>query len=124
MNCPNCKTDLIDGANFCSECGFDLNKKPGETNQQEAAVKPKVLYSGYLPVGGWINIIAGVILAVILFSKESSLNAEGNLAFLGVVSLASGILIAWLYFGLHKVILKVSRVEQALGIDDDEIEKK
>ena len=127
MNCPHCKAKLPEGANFCFGCGFDMvkrdmvkkkAKKPAKMNQQE--VDFKVEYGGYLSVGGWINIIAGVILAIILFDKSRSSYSEGGMVWLGIISILSGVLVAWLYFGIHRVILKLNRIERALGIDNVE----
>ena len=122
MNCPHCKAELDERANFCYSCGFDLKKeKPGEMKRQK--VDPKVAYGGYLAVGGWLTIIAGAIIAIIIFSKANSGfgRANNEIIWTGIVVLVSTVIYAWLYFGLHKAILKISRIEQALGIDNEEV---
>ncbi|HLP45451.1 MAG TPA: hypothetical protein VK469_05875 [Candidatus Kapabacteria bacterium] len=41
---------------------------------------------------------------------------------LGFAGFISGLIFAWLYFGLHKVILKISRIEKTLeAIKEDAV---
>ena len=118
MNCPHCKAELSEGASFCHSCGFDLKKeKPVEMKRQN--VDPKVAYGGYLVVGGWLIIIAGAIVAIIIFS-QANFGHRGfgsGIFWMGVGVFISTVIYAWLYFGLHKALLKILRIEQALGID-------
>ncbi|NIM13258.1 MAG: hypothetical protein GTO45_14190 [Candidatus Aminicenantes bacterium] len=118
MNCPHCKAELSEGASFCYSCGFDLKKeKPAEMQRQK--VDSKVEYGGYLAVGGWLTIIAGVIITIIICSQANTgfRGFDSRIFLTGVGVFISMIIYAWLYFGLHKAILKISRIEQALGID-------
>ena len=120
MNCPHCKAELVKGANFCYICGFDLKKeKPAEMKRQK--VSPKVPYRGYLAVGGWLIILGGVIIALTIFYKvDSGFGMSNNVGILtGLVVLIPTIIYAWLYFGLNNAILKISRIEQVLGIDNE-----
>ena len=117
MFCSKCNKELSEGVNFCSKCGLDVRKdKPNEANRQ--AVSPEVGYGSYLAIGGWLTIIAGAIVAIMLFSKANSgyRRADDGIVMTGFVVLISAIIYAWLYFGLHKAILKITRIEQALGI--------
>lgn len=120
MNCPQCKAEFTGKANFCYSCGFDLKKgKPAKMRKQK--VSPKVPYGGYLAIGGWLTIIAGVIITVIIFSKVDSRfgGTTDGIILTCLAVLISTVIYAWLYFGLHKAILKISRIEQALGIDNE-----
>ncbi|HLP61606.1 MAG TPA: zinc ribbon domain-containing protein [Candidatus Deferrimicrobium sp.] len=124
MKCSNCNEELPKKANFCFNCGSDMKKEePIELNRSEVALIDD--YGGYLSVGGWINIIAGAILAILLFNKASEgYTVDSILIMLGFVSFISGLIFAWLYFGLHKVILKISRIEKTLeAIKEDAVIK-
>lgn len=117
MLCTKCNEELSEGVNFCSNCGLDLRKDPPvEVNRRE--VNPEVGPGTYLVTGGWLIIAAGVIAAIWLFSKANTgyRRADDGLLITGFVVLISAIIYAWLYFGLHKAILKITRIEQALGI--------
>lgn len=120
MKCLHCKEELPEGANFCFNCGFDLNKKePGEINRQN--INPKVEYGGYLAVGGWLTIIVGAIIAIYI-SRNANTGFERMDNAIIMTSLAifvPTVIYSWLYFGLHKIILKIARIEQALGIADE-----
>ena len=121
MQCPHCSAELSEGVNFCFECGFDLKKeKPAQKKMQE--VNPIVAYGGYLAVGGWLTIITGAIIAGIIFKQADSGYGGLNLGIFltGLAIFISTITYSWLYFGLHKAVLKISRIEQALGIDNDD----
>lgn len=67
---------------------------------------------------GWITIIAGAIAALILFSKSNSgyRGIDDGIILMGFAVIISAVIYAWLYFGLNKAILKITRIEQALGI--------
>lgn len=128
MQCSHCNEELPEGANFCFNCGFDMDfamkkEESVEMNRQEVALIDD--YGGYLSVGGWINIIAGAILAIILFNKASEgYKVDGVMILLGFAGFISGLIFAWLYFGLHKVILKISRIEKTLEtMKKDEVVK-
>ncbi|HLP45449.1 MAG TPA: zinc ribbon domain-containing protein [Candidatus Kapabacteria bacterium] len=122
MKCSHCNEELLERAKFCFNCGFE-NKEPGEISRKEVELIED--YGGYLSVGGWINIIAGAILALILFSKASGgYQVDSMMLLLGFGSFISGLIFAWLYFGLHKVILKISRIEKTLeAIKEDAVIK-
>jgi hypothetical protein len=112
-----CNEELSERVNFCSNCGLDLRKNPSvEVNRRQ--VNPEVGPGTYLVTGGWITILAGVIAAIWLFSKANSGygRVDDGLVITGFVVIISAIIYAWLYFGLHKAILKITRIEQALGI--------
>ncbi len=122
MHCPNCSTELSKEANFCFRCGFDMKKeKPSEPKKPKTS--PKVTYNGYLSVGGWLFIIAGAIVAIIIIRNANSgfRELDSGILLTGLAVLFSTVIYAWLYFGLHKTILKISRIEQALGIDNEEV---
>jgi len=128
MKCSNCNEELPERANFCFNCGFgmgsDMKKEESvELNRREVALIDD--YGGYLSVGGWINIITGAILAILLFNKASEgYRVDGVLIMLGFAGFISGLIFAWLYFGLHKVILKISRIEKTLeSIKEDVVIK-
>lgn len=117
MFCKRCNEELSDGVNYCSKCGLDLWKDPPvEVNRHQ--VNPEVGSGTYLLTGAWLTIAAGVIAAIWLFSKANSgyRRANDGLVMTGIVVLISAIVYAWLYFGLNKAILKLTRIEQALGI--------
>jgi hypothetical protein len=121
VNCTYCNEELPERANYCFSCGFDLNpgcekKETFKQNQDRQEVNLTEDYGGYLSVGGWLNIIAGVILALIFFNKASEGSSLNNgMILLGFAGFISGLIVAWLYFGLHKVILKISRIEKTLA---------
>ncbi|MCX6580184.1 MAG: zinc ribbon domain-containing protein [Candidatus Aminicenantes bacterium] len=128
MKCSNCNEELPERANFCFNCGFGIGsgmkkEEPVELNRREVALIDD--YGGYLSVGGWINIISGAILAILLFNKASEgYRVDGVLIMLGFAGFISGLIFAWLYFGLHKVILKISRIEKTLeSIKEDVVIK-
>ena len=117
MNCSNCGNNLAEGVNFCSNCGLNVNNgKPAEKKQIK--ISPEVVYGHYLPIGGWISIIAGVIVAIYTFSKANTgyNRLDSGVVITGLVIFISSVIYALLYFGLHKAILKINRIEEALGI--------
>ncbi|MCK5058192.1 MAG: zinc ribbon domain-containing protein [Candidatus Aminicenantes bacterium] len=121
MLCSKCYEELSEGANFCSTCGLDVRKdKPIELKRTDKRLKvnSEVEYGGYLAVGGWLMIIAGAIVALILLSKANSGFGfiDNKIILIGGVVVISAVTYAWLYFGLHKAILKITRIEQVLGI--------
>ncbi len=114
MNCPACKKDVSGDMNYCPECGRLL---------KGTGMSPRASYGGYLPIAGWIIIAAGVIFSAMILSKMGkSFGRFGgrvsNDVIMAVLAYVLGcIFIAWLFFGLHKVLLKVTRIEQAMGIE-------
>lgn len=121
MNCPSCSHQNPKSANFCCKCGLEM-KKETTTKRSQHKVAPNVYYGSYLLKGGWITVIVGILGGIGIFSQaKDSLYGEtdGSVVLYGFLVIFLSIVYAWLYFGLHKVILKITRIEQALGIEEN-----
>jgi uncharacterized membrane protein YvbJ len=105
MYCSQCGKELPDENNFCSKCGANL---------REHKISPEVSYGSYLAIAGWITVISGAILSLIIISMNK------ELIWTAVVIFVSTFLYALFYFGLHKTLLKIERIEEALGISSYE----
>jgi hypothetical protein len=117
MYCSECGKQLSEEDHFCSKCGQNMKKdRPLEKDKNK--ISPEVTYGNYLSIGGWLIIIVCGIIAIYFFTEADTYNRRFNegMIFSGIGIFISGVIYAWLYFGLHKAIQKIERIEQVLGI--------
>jgi uncharacterized membrane protein YvbJ len=105
MYCSQCGKELTEENNFCSKCGANLKKRQ---------ISPEVSYGAYLAAAGWFTIISGAILSLIIIAINKAFIWTAIGIFL------STFIYALLFFGVHKALLKIERIEEALGISSYE----
>lgn len=121
MNCSKCGKELSSKTNFCPNCG--TNQRPPENNLGLVSVKeitPKVAYTNYLHIIGWIIIVLGTIfgISMMAFADTGFKSLDNNIILSALTIIAYSVIVAAIYFGLHKILLKIERIEQRLGIED------
>lgn len=119
MYCPKCGNKIRKGNISCSTCGINIRKNSQFVERQEE-ISTEIPYGGYLAVGGWLVIIVGLIIVIKIFTdtKSSFGKVYDEVILTGIFILIAVFVYSWLYFGLHKVIMKLNRIEKALGITD------
>ncbi len=127
MFCSKCGKKVNENANFCSNCGHGVKDAPTNTGPKskptDTNINPSAGYSDYLKIGGWVFIIFGILSALRFFSLAGgSYNPLSNYFIAGgFISLIFISTSALLYFALHTAILKIIRIEQTLGIENQNI---
>jgi hypothetical protein len=119
MNCSRCGKILSPESKFCSNCGKEASSEESNStpNSQHNVAKEVTYYNSLLTVG-WIIIIIGAIYGFVTMARaDTGYNrVDMSIFILGIMIIVSSVITSFLYFGVHKVLLKVERIEQRLGI--------
>ena len=70
MFCPNCGGKLDEGANFCSECGFNIKNNKTSTKSSNNFLETSILENKTIIIAGLI-VVAILILAIGIVSFSS-----------------------------------------------------
>ena len=103
MHCSNCGNKISRDVNFCSECGAETENYT-QVKERHSKISPDVKIERFQWILGWI-VIVGIVV------QRYFMDVPGIQTHIGLIG-------CWLYYVLHKVYLKLTRIEQALGISE------
>lgn len=96
-------------------------QRPAENNLglvSPQEITPTVAYPNYLLIIGWIIIVLGAIFGITMMANAGTRfnRIDKNIILSALIIITSSTITATAYFGLHKILLKIERIEQRLGI--------